>query len=226
MSGKALEAGEDRDKWCDTCHDKLTPITRCEMCGVHTATAMRRCGQCITCPPTWDKLFCVTEYQAPLSGFIHKLKYRRQVWHAKELGSLLARQINDPAPILLSVPLHWRRQLWRGFNQSDYLAGYLQQQFYAYGKSHVTYLPKALSRVKVTRNQMGLNRRQRLTNLRKAFLLSPNAVSLLQNQPHVALIDDVVTTGSTVSEICLLLKEHGVQRIDIYCICRASPVTL
>ncbi|GAD87949.1 GntX protein [Vibrio halioticoli NBRC 102217] len=192
------------------------------MCGVNTVTPMERCGQCITDPPPWDKLICVGEYQAPLSGFIQKLKYRRQVWHAKELAALLAKQIESPAPVLLSIPLHWRRHLWRGFNQSDYLAESLYQCLTERTQVPICFLPKAITRSKMTKNQMGLNRRQRLINLKKAFLLSPKYLTKLQDQPHVALLDDVVTTGSTVAEICVLLKEKGVQRIDIYCICRAS----
>ncbi|CAM2874093.1 ComF family protein [Vibrio rarus] len=175
-------------------------------------------------PPCWDQLFCVGEYQVPLSRYIQGLKYRRQVWHAPELATLLAGEITTPAPILLSIPLHWRRQLWRGFNQSDYLARNLLQVWdNAHGGGRaIRYLAKAVKRTKVTRNQMGLNRRQRLLNLKQAFELTEKHLPSLQNQPHVAIIDDVVTTGSTVSEICKLLRKQGVQRIDIYCICRAS----
>ncbi|OBT10219.1 hypothetical protein A9264_04020 [Vibrio sp. UCD-FRSSP16_10] len=156
------------------------------------------------------------------------LKYHRQVWHARELATLLSRDITSPAPILLSIPLHWRRQLQRGFNQSDYLARYLTQQLAAKSplQPAIQYLPNAVKRTKMTRNQMGLNRRQRLMNLKSAFQLSSKMKEKIKNQPHIALLDDVVTTGSTVSEICLLLRKQGVQRIDVYCICRASKPVL
>ncbi|WP_459680092.1 ComF family protein [Vibrio comitans] len=185
-----------------------------------------RCGGCVTFPPPWDKLYCIGEYNEPLSRYVQGLKYRRQIWHTRELASLLAERIESPASLLLPVPLHWRRQCTRGFNQSDYLANALSQSLKERSGVESPVLPKAIKRVKVTKTQMGLNRRQRLVNLKHAFSLSPDYLASIQNYSHIAVVDDVVTTGSTVAEVCMLLRKQGVKRIDVYCICRASKPIL
>ncbi|MEZ9945032.1 ComF family protein [Vibrio breoganii] len=214
--------GETNPVWCPECLDLLKPVCRCKMCGTLMEMPVERCGGCVSDPPPWDRLYCVGEYNEPLSQYVQGLKYRRQVWHARELASLLAERLTSPALILLPIPLHWRRQSVRGFNQSDYLAEYLSQSLKEKAGVESQVLSTAIKRIKVTKTQMGLNRRQRLVNLKHAFSLSPRYLTRIQNQPHIALVDDVVTTGSTVAEVCLLLREQGVKRIDVYCICRAS----
>lgn len=196
------------------------PQPRCVMCGSGLTKIQAHCGLCLSNPVLWDRLYCVGEYKVPLSKYVQKIKYNRQFWHARELTSILVTRIEEPAPILLSIPLHWRRRLFRGFNQSDYLARYLVSSLKT--TESVTYWGGALKRVKITRNQMGLTRKQRLVNLKGAFMINRDYIAKLKDKPHIAVIDDVVTTGSTVSEICLQLRKIGVQRIDIYCICRAS----
>ncbi|MFC0061448.1 ComF family protein [Vibrio inusitatus] len=212
--------------WCPECIDLLKPVCRCATCGTMMEMPVERCGGCVSNPPLWDGLYCIGEYNEPLSWYVQGLKYRRQVWHARELASLLAERLESPAPLLLPIPLHWRRQCARGFNQSDYLANYLSQSLKERTGVESQVLSKAIRRVKVTKTQMGLNRRQRLVNLKHAFSLSPDYLASIQNHSHIALVDDVVTTGSTVAEVCLLLKNQGVKRIDVYCICRASKPIL
>jgi predicted amidophosphoribosyltransferase len=72
-------------------------------------------------------------------------------------------------------------------------------------------------RIKSTPSQQGLNREQRVRNLRHAFALNNHP-----NHTHIAIIDDVVTTGSSVRQLCNLLFDVGVEKIDIYCICRTE----
>jgi ComF family protein len=207
-------------KWCAECMALFDQQPRCETCGCELAYTQRHCGFCLTEPVPWDRLYCIGEYRAPLSKYVQKLKYNRQFWHVRELTVMLSNRIDEPAPILLSIPLHWRRRLFRGFNQSDYLARYLVTSLQK--QRSVTYWSGALKRVKVTRNQLGLNRKQRLVNLKGAFIINTHYIEKLKNKPHIAIIDDVVTTGSTMREICQQLRKIGVQRIDVYCICRAS----
>jgi ComF family protein len=124
---------------------------------------------------------------------------------------LLAPRILTPAPQICSVPLHWQRQIQRGFNQSERLAYYLNQHFDS------ELLPSLFRRTEATPAQKGLNKQQRKQNLTHAFTLrSCKAIE------HIALVDDVVTTGSTLEQLCKLLLEVGVKRIDIYCICRTA----
>lgn len=130
------------------------------------------------------------------------------------LAELLAVQIPRPAPLLLPVPLHWYRRLRRGHNQSSLLAHALSRGW----GSQVRVDEHTVKRRQATLPQQGLSRNQRLRNLRHAF-----SVTRPITATHVAVIDDVVTTGTTVREICQLLLEFGVESIDIYCLCR-TPV--
>lgn len=169
-----------------------------------------QCGQCLASPPLWHRLYCVGDYIFPLNHTVHKLKYEGQFWQARNLSALLAPRIDEPAPLITSVPLHWQRRLTRGFNQSELLANQLSKQLINATCDH-----QLIKRKRATPQQKGLSKVQRKQNLQHAFALQRKP-----NQKHIAIVDDVVTTGSTIQQICKLLLEVGVERIDIYCICR------
>jgi len=193
---------------CQHCAQRFAPQPRCKCCGLPTNYEMDACGQCLIQPPSWHRLYCVGDYQAPLSGYVHQLKYERQFWQARKLASLLEPRIEEEPQLITSVPLHWRRQLHRGFNQSELIARYLAQRV------KVPYCC-LFTRIRSTPQQQGLTRSERRSNLAQAFKLQGKA-----EVQHVAIVDDVLTTGSTVQHLCELLLEAGVKRIDIYCICR------
>lgn len=200
---------EDPYGVCSACEVWYSPTPRCQRCGLATLTPVDMCGQCLSKPPPWHRLYCIGDYQFPLSNRIHQLKYQRQFWQAQPLAKRLSECIDDPAPVVTSVPLHWQRYLRRGFNQSDQIAKHLAAHL------RVEHQTKLFSRVQNTKAQQGLDKTQRKRNLAKAFRLNAHPNSL-----HVGIVDDVVTTGSTVQHLCQLLLEVGVERIDIYCICR------
>ena len=110
---------------------------------------------------------------------------------------------------LLPVPLHPARLRQRGYNQSLELARPLSRQL------DIALDRSCFQRILNTPPQADLPRRQRLHNLRGAFRLSPPPEAR-----HVALVDDVVTTGSTVNELARLLLRAGVQRIDVWAVAR------
>ncbi|MFH4665637.1 phosphoribosyltransferase family protein [Vibrio cidicii] len=195
--------------WCDHCLGYFSPTPRCRHCGLPTLSNVAECGQCLRTPPVWRRLYCLSDYQFPTAWYVNQIKHQRQFRFCQPVATLLAERIQAPAPLLLSVPMHWRRQWRRGFNQSDLFAAQLA---HALGQH---YLPDAFRRTTHTPPQQGLNKQQRQRNLAGAFRL---------NRPieakHVAIVDDVVTTGSTVRQLCQLLLADGVESIDIYCICR------
>jgi ComF family protein len=199
--------------WCDACFNQFVITTRCQCCGLPMPFNVNRCGECLTRIPFWDHLYCLGDYQFPLSQEIHRVKYRRQFWRMSPMVDGLARQIPNPAALITSVPLHWRRYWKRGFNQSDLIAKQLAHQL------QVPFSSQLFRRTQATPYQRGLNRQQRESNLHKAFHLQAQHSPLPE---HVAICDDVVTTGSTVNQLCKLLLEVGVKRIDIYCLCRTS----
>ncbi|OBS94374.1 competence protein ComF [Vibrio tasmaniensis] len=140
------------------------------------------------------------------------MKYSDKFWFARDLSKLLASRIDHPAPLIASVPLHWTRYIQRSFNQSQLLANYTAQELGV--NSDVLF-----RRNRATLSQQGLTKSIRSSNLNGAFTLLHRDFEAT-DYPHIAIIDDVVTTGSTVYQLCQLLLEVGVKRIDIYCICR------
>ncbi|WP_245621615.1 ComF family protein [Enterovibrio calviensis] len=197
--------------WCETCHDTFPRLPRCLHCGLPTPYVTESCGRCLNSPPAWDRLICVGGYTFPYDKLLHRFKYQGHYWLAPALGKLLAKEIDNPAPLLLPVPMHWRRRLMRGFNHSTLLARALAKQL------AVQCAPDILKRNRATRQQQGLSRQSRLSNLRGAFS------SKGRLPEHVALVDDVVTTGATIAELCRLLRQQGVTQIDVYCLCRTPP---
>ncbi|ATA20126.1 ComF family protein [Gibbsiella quercinecans] len=188
----------------------------CPRCGL-PADPRYICGRCLQRPPPWQRMVFVADYRPPLSQLIQKFKYH----HAPELAPTLARllllrwlqtrreqYLNNPE-IIVAVPLQRKRAWRRGYNQTDLLARPLARWL------GCEYRPAALRRVRAATPQRQLTARQRRRNLRGAFRCEDDLAGR-----HVALLDDVVTTGSTVAEIAKLLRQQGVASLQIWCICR------
>ncbi|EGU36673.1 putative amidophosphoribosyltransferase [Vibrio ichthyoenteri ATCC 700023] len=194
---------------CQSCLAMLSIQARCDCCGMTTLQPVTQCGRCLSHPPPWQRLYCVGDYTPPLSDYVQQLKFSRQLHYVELLAELLALRIDPNTQMITFVPLHWRRQLWRGFNQSELLAQALAQRLSLPCES-------LFKRTRVTDAQRGMDRKQRQRNLRGAFQLTQS----VQGVESVAIVDDVVTTGSTVQQLCKLLLDAGVKSVDIYCICR------
>ncbi|MDR9826382.1 phosphoribosyltransferase family protein [Vibrio sp. FNV 38] len=185
--------------------------SRCQSCGLPSPEPISYCGTCLAAPPPWHRLYCLNGYQPPLSDLVVQLKYQRQFWHARPLAIDLADIIDKPAPVITCVPMHWRRLWWRGFNHSEHLGYFVSHQL---GRA---FQPNVFKRTRYTKPQRGLNASRRKTNLKSAFTLNQ-----IPNSKHVAIVDDVVTTGATIQHLCKLLLDVGVETIDIYCVCRTT----
>jgi ComF family protein len=168
------------------------------------------CGTCLTTPPPWQTLTCLGDYRTPLSSFIQRIKRHKEPWLLPPLSKLLAERINEPAPILICVPTLLHVELKRGFNLSELIMLQLAQHL-----PGVKTADRVFHKHRHTATQKSLNRQQRLENVRQAFSLQQMPTS-----KHVAIIDDVVTTGATVRHLSELLLEVNVEKIDIYCLCR------
>ena len=202
--------------WCSKCLNLMPKKPRCQQCGLHTEHATDCCGECLTHPPQWDRLFCISDYSEPLSEYVHRLKYSQHFWLAYDIGILLSQRISDPAPLIIPVPLHWKRFWWRSYNQSDLLAWAIEKQLNH--KNNITRCDtKIIKRTKATRPQKGLSRAFRQTNLLGAF----KVVKPIKEK-HVAIVDDVVTTGATINLLCAELRAAGVEKIDVYAVCRTG----
>ncbi|MEG5460202.1 DNA utilization protein GntX [Enterobacter kobei] len=203
---------------CSVCTRSLERrITTCPQCGLPAANRYLPCGRCLKKPPPWSALVAVDDYVRPLSRLIHALKFSGQSSLAPPLARLLllavlqARRTRALPKIdmVVNVPLYRRRHWRRGYNQSDLLCRPLARWL------GCRYTASALTRVHATAVQHQLNARLRKRILKNAFRLE-----LAVNGLHIAIVDDVVTTGSTVAELSRLLLQSGAASVQVWCLCR------
>ncbi|EEQ04928.1 Predicted amidophosphoribosyltransferase [Yersinia bercovieri ATCC 43970] len=175
------------------------------------------CGRCLRAPPEWGSLTFVSDYAPPLNGLIKKLKFNGATQLAPALARLLLlhwldawRQGKVIKPErVISVPLHRWRHWRRGYNQTDLLAQPLARWLNCH------YSNMTLQRIRATSPQRQLNATARRENIRGIF----RCMEPIRGQ-HIALLDDVVTTGSTLNEIAKLLWAEGIASLQVWCICR------
>ncbi|MDE1463128.1 ComF family protein [Spartinivicinus poritis] len=146
---------------------------------------------------------------------IHQYKFNGKLICGQALTTLLREKListytGEPWPeLIIPTPLHRKRELQRGFNQALLIAKQLSKQLNIPLHRHL------IRRHKKTSAQTGLSAKERQTNIRHAFQLTSQPLP-----SHLALVDDVVTTGTTVNEVSRLLKDAGVQKVDIWCIAK------
>ncbi|MBI5451589.1 MAG: ComF family protein [Gammaproteobacteria bacterium] len=184
------------------------PATRCRVCAAPLPHA-GVCGVCQQRPPAYDRCVAALEYRFPADQLIQQLKFQRRLVVAEALGELLADtvagQYRTLPDCVLPVPLHRARLRERGFNQALELARPLLRRF------GIVPDLEGCSRVRATTEQAGLPAALRQHNLRRAF-----KVHRSYRGRHVAIIDDVMTTGHTVNELARVLRAAGAQRIDVW----------
>lgn len=202
---------------CAGCLGDLPANTpSCEQCAgpLPPDVGSGRCAPCLLRPPPFTRCYAPLRYDFPVDRLIQALKYQHQLPMGRVLGTLLATHllsVDAPCPqFILPVPLGSARYRSRGFNQARELALPVSAALGVPVRSDV------LARSRETKEQAGLNRRQRLRNVRGAFTLT----APLQVR-HVAVVDDVITTGSTVMAVSQLLRANGVQRVDVWAVARA-----
>lgn len=209
---------------CTGCYADLTTMQNaCSRCAEPLAISQNLCGRCNFRLPVFDKVHAPYLYTPPLTQLITHFKYQRQMSAGHALGQLLAESVEQAITAgaltmpdcLVPVPLHPWRQVRRGFNQSALLAGdicrYLQAHEYA---CDVNY--GLLQRIQTTRPQSGLNLAERRRNLRGVFKLNHSPPK------HIALIDDVLTSGSTANECARVLKAQGCETVQVWVVARAE----
>lgn len=201
---------------CSECVANSTRLTApfCEKCG---EAYEGKIDQHFVCPNCQDLDFSFTFAKAALRNthanhqLVVDFKYLKKFYLAGELARFCADAIeNDPrfaelpSPVLVPVPLHWKRKWRRGFNQAEELAHELSQ---------LTGIPvkRALRRSRNTKTQTQLGRKARLNNLKGAFKLH----KLAPEFRSVILIDDVFTTGSTATACAAALEKHTPQLENI-----------
>lgn len=168
--------------------------------------------EAIANPPVYARARAVVRFEdGPARTLVHRLKYSDRMELAKPLGLWMARagrEILAEADLLVPVPLHRRRLIWRQFNQAHALALGVAR---ASGKKVD---PFVLTRVKPTMPQVGLSRAQRADNVQGAFAV-PEEARLSVEGRAIVLVDDVATTGATLNAAARALLRAGAKRVDV-----------
>jgi len=205
---------------CEDCEDSLTfNHNGCPRCALpDTPAGGAPCPACAGLAV--DRIIAPLVYDSTLATLLSRWKYRREV----ALTALFAGLWRAHAPPLLRpnrvlpMPLHWRRLWWRGFNQSERLAMAIMAGNPALAGTAVD--RRLLRRHRSTGAQAQLGQRERAANVAGAFTTRGPCDNL-----HIAVVDDVCTTGATGDAVARALKAAGARRVDLWCIARAPATT-
>ena len=202
-------------RWCRDCQSKVQHLVEpvCDVCGISVSEA-GLCADCQRVRPRYRILRSWSAFDDPVRSALHKLKYRRDM----ALGDALAAQLLDfftslkwPIEMIIPVPLGKKRSQERGYNQVSLIARPLALA------AGMAFASDGLTRVRETRSQVGLTKIERRANVSGAFQARGTRV----NGRIVLLMDDVATTGSTLSSCAEALYAAGVRDVFALTVSRA-----
>lgn len=204
-------------KWCSACHSEIKKLSFpiCKICGAEFNLENEPCPGCTNNTPQYTSLRSFGYFDGSLRNAIHKLKYRKDIGLGlvfaemlKNLMSYYSIEIN----LVLPVPLSKARFRQRGYNQAAIIA-------YPFSiSSDLSYSAKALFRTRETRTQIDLSREARKLNVKNAFWANEKIV----NNKTILLIDDVVTTGSTLNSCATALFTAGANQVHCMTVARSE----
>ena len=207
--------GKPGSRWCRDCQHNVQHLVEpvCDICGI-SIDGLGLCADCQAARPRYHILRSWSVFDDPVRNALHKLKYRRDV----ALGDALAAQLLKftmnlkwPVEMIVPVPLGKKRLKERGYDQVNLIARPLALA------AGIVYAPDGLVRIRETRSQVGLSRAERRTNVTGAFLAQGKRV----RSRVVLLMDDVATTGSTLSSCAEALYAAGARDVFALTVSRA-----
>jgi ComF family protein len=198
---------------CPDCDAEFPRIdSSCRHCGIPFAHE-GLCGDCLIAPPIFSRCIAALRYEPPISHLIGSFKYQGNFNYGRILSQVLIDRLKSEEiqsiSALIPVPLHWRRRWQRGFNQSEIIADEL---------SRTLLLPMQTHWLRKTHRgtpQQQLNADARQRNLLGAFSCGRDVTGM-----HLAVVDDVVTTGATANAIARTLRDHGAASVQIWTLAR------
>lgn len=205
---------------CQACYDELPWLYQaCIQCASSldaNANNIPLCGQCLKIPPPFDQTIALCSYNEPMISFINLLKFSGQLKYARLLNKLFIKYLmskplylQNLPDCIIPIPLHANRLKERGFNQALELARLVSKHF------AIPLMHNVCQRIRATDPQSLIHANNRRSNIKNAFVITQPI-----NLKHIAIIDDVVTTGTTVAELSQLFRKIGVEKIDIWCYAR------
>ena len=207
---------------CPPCRADLPRSTHpCRVCALPLRDPdSEACGPCLQRPPPWDQAVAGLDYRFPVDRLVCRLKFGRDLACAQALAMELVAAVRSaaqkPPDLIVPVPLHLTRQFVRNFNQAELIARRVGRTL------GVRVLSRLLVRTRRTAAQSGLHAVQRRRNIRGAFDCGAQRRQVAAAR-HIALVDDVMTTGTTLAECSRVLKRAGAGRISVWVTARAPP---
>jgi ComF family protein len=201
------------DRFCANCFNQLAFMgpPQCACCGTslpHEADAAAQCGACLADPPAYARARAAMAYGGPARQVVLSLKHGRRLHLARLMARAMLRAAG-PLPddaVIVPVPSHAMRLWQRGFNQAAEIARQISKQ------SGRPLAVDALDRIKATPSTKGLTRKARIKNVQGAFKVArPQAVT----GRTIILVDDVMTTGATVSACAAKLAKAGARQVEV-----------
>ncbi len=213
--GTRSHPGEGRV--CKGCRSDLPWIPHaCPRCATPVVIELPQGVHCVACqahPPPFEVTVAPLRYEFPVDAGLKALKFGRRLHYGPAFGELLVtemRRLSLQADAILPVPLHWRRQACRGFNQAAEICRPVARYF-------ALPIVAGAVRRRATPPQSGLPAHERRRNLRNAFVVKEKLAS-----QHVLIVDDVVTTGATARQLANALRKAGARKVSILAVARAS----
>lgn len=200
------------------CHDCQSDWPKnafsCEKCASPLPYKGDICGHCIKQPPIWNQTICSGNYSGSISWLTKQFKYQGKFSAGLVLSHRLEQEIlqrNHQLPdALVPMPLHWSRHWKRGYNQATLIADQLSKSL------KIPVIRRGITRNRATPALEGLNRKQRRTIMKGAFQTRRLDIN------HVAIVDDVLTTGASAESLAQSLKHSGVNRVDLWVVARTE----
>lgn len=209
--GCELDNGESL---CDCCAKHLHRVPHpCLNCGQPNPVDGQLCPACRLNPPRWQRMIAPLQYRGLTRDYLQQFKYSEALYLSKTLCRQCLEPFRDSLPrpeVLLPVPLHRARLRERGYNQTEEIAAHWSREF------GIPVERRALTRLRATASQSGLSATRRRENVRQAFAYRASC-----DYRHVAIVDDIVTTGSTVGEITKILHRAGIDFVEVWALARA-----
>ena len=205
---------------CQKCINllKSQQKNRCSQCASICDETKTTCTNCQNQTSSFDKTICIDCYGGLLTNAVHDYKYKHQVAIAKGLVDTWveihgSHHLMSNANLLIPVPMSSQKLYQRGFNQSWELCKWFSKEFKIQTSSSILY------RRHLESNQAQATRNERIKRLETVFYINQIEIETIKNT-RIVLIDDVMTTGATLSTIAKLLKDFGAQRVDNWVILR------
>lgn len=198
---------------CHYCQTDLPLITSgCRQCGIGLALDNALCGVCLSTAPAFDSTLCAVSYEDQIPGLVHRFKSRHDNAVGRLFSELLLAHVQhqkNHIDCIVATPMHWKRNLERGNNHAYLLARILGRAL------QIPLAPTLIQREHPTPVQKVLSAKQRKKNLKNVFYCPTSAKNL-----RIAVIDDVMTTGSTMNEIAKTLKDAGALEVHCWVVAR------